>query len=68
MPEVRKKRGKFIFHGYFSVLLNLTIVAAAVLWLAYGRLPNQYYLPISFSIIALTGVAAFFLLNNKMKL
>ena len=60
------KKGR-VFHGYFSVLLNLTIVVAAVLWLVYGHLPNQYYLPISFLVIVITGLAAFYILNSKMK-
>jgi hypothetical protein len=63
-----KQKKQFHFYGYFSVVLNLTIVVAAVLWVVYGRLPNQYYLPISFGVIALTGLVAFLILNKKVNL
>jgi len=56
------------FYGYFGVLLNLTIVMGALLWIAYGHLPGQYYLPVSFAVIVLTGFVAFFILNYKMRI
>jgi hypothetical protein len=58
----------FTFHGYPSVLLSLCIVLAGFLWVVYGYLPHEYYLPISFGGIAAFGIAAFFILTKKMNL
>jgi putative flippase GtrA len=61
-----KKRPQF--YGYFSILVYLTIIVAAALWLVYDHLPPQDYLPISFVVIAITGFVAFFILDRKVKL
>ena len=61
-----KKRPQF--YGYFSILVYLTIIVAAALWLIYGHLPPQDYLPISFVVIAITGFVAYFILDRKVRL
>jgi hypothetical protein len=63
-----KGTGSFTFHGYPSVLLSMCILLAGVLWVVYGYLPHQYYLPVSFGGIAAFGVAAFLILTKKMNL
>ena len=59
---------KFVFHGYFSLILSLTIVAAALIWLIYVDLPYQYYLVASFGVVAIIGIVAFVILNKKLKI
>jgi hypothetical protein len=62
----KTSRKRFVFHGYFSLLLSLSILLAGVLWLAYGYLPYQDYLPISLLSVVLVGIAAFYILNKRM--
>ena len=57
-----------MFHGYFSLLLSLTILAAALLWVINIELPTQYYLPASFGVVVLIGVAGFVILNKKIQI
>ena len=62
-----KKKG-LVFHGYFSLLLSLTILAAGLLWLIYSELPYQYYLPVSFGVVVIIGIAAFVILSRKIQI
>ncbi len=71
MGTLDKKPGRkrrTIFHGYFSALLSLTILTAGLIWIIYGDLPAQYYLPASFGVIAIIGVLAFYILDKKIQL
>jgi hypothetical protein len=64
-PSARQKK-----HGYsmvFGLLIELCIVAGAVLWVAYGYLPHVYYLPVSFASICVVGIVAFFALEKRVK-
>jgi hypothetical protein len=63
-----KKKKKIVFHGYFSLLLSLTILAAALLWAINIELPTQYYLPASLGIVVLIGAAGFVILNKKIQI
>lgn len=60
-----KKKG-FQFFGFFSVLLSITIVVSAGVWLIYGYSP-QYYLPLSFLLLAVAGVVAYVILTKAVK-
>ena len=62
------KKRRIVFHGYFSVFLSLTIVTAGLIWVIYGALPAQYYLPVSFGIIVVIGFLAFYILDKKIQL
>jgi hypothetical protein len=57
-----------VFHGYFTLILSLTIVAAALIWLIYTDLPYQYYLIASFGVVAIIGIVAFVILNKKLQI
>jgi hypothetical protein len=61
------KRKRFVFHGYFSLLLSLTILTAALIWVIYGDLPSQYYLPVSLGVIVVIGFLAFYILDKKIQ-
>jgi hypothetical protein len=63
-----KKKRHFVFHGYFSLLLSLTILAAALLWVINNTVSPQYYLPASLGVVVLIGVAGFFILNKKIEM
>lgn len=65
-PRILKKKRSF--YGYFSLLFSMCIVQGAVLWVAYGYLPHQYYLPVSLISIISVGFIAFFILNSKIKI
>lgn len=54
------------FAGFFGLLLELCIVAGALMWVAYAYLPHQYYLPISFLSICVVGLTAFVILNKRV--
>ena len=49
-----------------SVVLELTIVLGAAIWLIYDYLP-QYYLPLSFTLLVLAGVFAYVILSKVIK-
>ena len=61
------KKKRFVFHGYFSLFLSLTILTAALIWVIYGDLPPQYYLPVSFGVIVVIGFLAFYILDKKIQ-
>ena len=65
--EVRtpKKSG---FVGFFGFLLELCIVGGALMWVAYGYLPHQYYLPVSFAAVLVIGVVSYYVLNKRLDL
>ena len=54
------------FYGYFTVVLSLAIVTAGVMWIVYGYLPNEYYFPVSFSLLATFGVIAYVILSRRL--
>lgn len=60
-----KKKG-FQFFGFFSVLLSITIVVSAAVWIIYGYMP-QYYLPLSLLMLAVAGVVAYVILTKAVK-
>ncbi len=64
----RPVRKKHSFYGYFSVLFSLCIVQGGVLWVTYGYLPHQFYMPVSLLSIVAVGLIAFFILNSKIKI
>ncbi len=64
--KVTRKR-RFVFHGYFSLFLSLTILTAGLIWIIYGDLPAQYYLPVSFGVIVVVGIVAFYILDKKIQ-
>jgi hypothetical protein len=61
-------KGKVTFRGYFSVFLSLTILAAALIYLIYGYAPYQYYLPLSFVVVLVVGIAGFVILSRKIEI
>ncbi|MCL4519170.1 MAG: hypothetical protein M1587_08250 [Thaumarchaeota archaeon] len=61
----KKKTG---YMGFFSILLSITIITAGLMWEAYGHLPGQYYLPISFSILIAAGIAGYLILVRKIEI
>ena len=56
------------FNIFFSIIASLSIVTAGVMYLAYGFLPHQYYLPTSLGITAIAGVVVYFILVRVVEL
>ena len=63
-----RKRPRFKFHGYLSVFFSLTIAFAGALWLIYGYLPYQYYLPLSFLAVLVIGIIGYVILTKGVKI
>ncbi|MDG6996795.1 MAG: hypothetical protein JRN52_12805 [Nitrososphaerota archaeon] len=61
----KKKTG---FMGFFSILLSITLITAGLMWEAYGHLPGQYYMPISFSLLILAGVVGYLILVRYIEI
>lgn len=68
MTHERQGKKKTGYMGFFSILLSITLITAGLMWEAYGYLPGQYYLPISFSILILAGIAGYVILNRKIEI
>ena len=47
---------------FFSIIASLSVVTAGVMYLAYGFLPRQYYLPTSLGVTVAAGVVVYFIL------
>ena len=62
----RPKKKGFVFYGYFSVFLSLTILLGALIWLVYMYVP-EYYLPLSFLMLVVGGVLAYVILTKGAK-
>ncbi|MGI0078529.1 MAG: hypothetical protein ACRECH_02795 [Nitrososphaerales archaeon] len=58
-----KKKG---FLEFFSILLEMAIALGAATWFIYAYLP-EYYLPLSFLLLALAGVFAYVILSKVVK-
>lgn len=56
------------FYGYFTVVLSLAIVTAGVMWIVYGYLPNEYYFPVSFSLLGVFGIIAYVILSKRLEI
>jgi hypothetical protein len=63
-----KRKSRTGFRGYFSIYLSLAILAAALIYIVYGNLPYQYYLPLSFAIVAAVALAGFVILLKKIEI
>jgi hypothetical protein len=53
------------YMGFFSIMLSIAIVTAGVCWEIYALLP-QYYIPLSFLVLAGSASAAFLILSTKI--
>jgi hypothetical protein len=53
---------------FFSIIASLSIAAGGAMYIAYGVLPHQYYLPTSLGIMALAGVVVYLILTRVIQL
>lgn len=56
------------FNVFFSIIASLSVVTAGVMYLAYGFLPHQYYLPTSLAVTAAAGVVVYFILARVVEI
>lgn len=68
MSEERRVAKKSGYMGFFSIMLSITIITAGLMWEAYGHLPGQYYLPVSFAILVVAGVAGYVILVRRIEI
>lgn len=66
--KVRAPQKKSGFGGLFGLILELCLGGGALIWIAYAFLPHQYYLAISFGAVVLIGIAAYFILNERLQI
>ena len=68
MTQKEHARRKTGYMGFFSILLSITLVTAGLMWEAYGHLPGQYYMPISFSLLILAGIVGYVILVRYIEI
>ena len=56
------------FNIFFSIIASLSVATAGVMYLAYGFLPRQYYLPLSLAITAAAGAVVYVILVRVVEL
>jgi hypothetical protein len=65
VDQSAKKKKDIGYMGFFSIMLSIAILTAGILWEIYALLP-QYYLLLSFVVLAASGCAAFLILSKRI--
>lgn len=68
MTEKAEVKGKPGYMGFFSIVLAITLISAVLIWIVYGYLPGEYYLPLSLIILVCAGIVAYFILINRVNI
>jgi hypothetical protein len=59
----RKKSS--ISHSFLGIVFEMAIALGAAIWFVYAYLP-QYYLPVSFLLLAVGGIVAYVILSKSI--
>jgi len=54
--------------SYFTLMITLVIIIAALLWIMYSLVPHELYLPLGFIILVAVGLFAYYIISKKIAL
>jgi uncharacterized membrane protein len=65
---VKKEDNERFPLSYFTLMITLMIIVAALLWIMYSLVPHVLYLPLGFIILVAVGLFAYYIISKKIRI